>query len=87
MKVFEDYAGLKTPKAMITHFFCKASEYAKKPIDDVTGQSTYVDSYLKGADSINRRIVADSLARIGRRMKNADGARSARQWQEILGGL
>jgi len=87
IRIFQDYDGPKSPKAMLTHFFCNAGQHIKNPIKDVTGQSIYLDSYLGEADSINRKVVGDSLTRIGRRMKNGDGARSLRQWQEILGGL
>ena len=87
VKVFEKYDGSKTLKSMLTHFFCNASGFVRTPIEDKTGQSTHVDSYLGSTDSLQRRIVADSLARIGQRMRNADGAQSVAQWREILGGL
>lgn len=87
IKVFQKYDGPKTPKAMLKHFFCNAGACIKKPIKDVTEQSTYVDGYLGGKGSLKRKIVADSIDRIGRRMQNADGALSTKQWTEILGGL
>ena len=85
VKVFKQYDGPTTPKAMLTHFFREASNYVLRPMKDRTGQSAYVDDYLKRANSLERKVVADSLSRIGRRMQNADDASSARQWRDILG--
>ena len=87
VSIFKDYRGLHNPKDMLTHFFNTAPKLIGKPIVDATGQSTHVDDYLGEAGSSNRKLVADSLSRIGRRMLNADRAHSERQWQEILGGL
>jgi hypothetical protein len=84
INIFRDYDGPKTPKDMIRHFFEKAPEYVNKPIVDSTGQSIYVDEYLDKADSLERRIVADALGRIARKMKNADGARSLESWKELF---
>jgi len=85
MQVFRQYDGRKTPKAMLTHFFREAPKHVLEPITDRTGQSTHVDDYLGPANSPKRQIVADSLDRIGRRMRNADGARLVQQWRDILG--
>lgn len=87
VSIFKDYKGPYSPKDMLTHFFNIATKLVENPIVDATGQSTHVDDYLGEAGSLNRKLVADSLARIGRRMLNADRAHSERQWQEILRGL
>jgi len=87
VSIFKDYKGPKTPKDMLTHFFNTAPKLVGNPIVDATGQSTHVDDYLGEAGSLRRKLVADSLSRIGRRMLNADRAHSETQWKEILGGL
>ncbi len=87
VEVFKSYDGVKAPKEMLKHFFTEASKAVKGPTKDVTGQSERVDSYLKGRDSLERKLVSDTLARIGRRMGNADRAHSEKQWLEILSGL
>lgn len=87
VEIFKNYKGPYNPRDMLTHYFNTASELVKNPIKDVTGQSTHVDSYLGEAGSLPRKLVADSLSRIGRRMLNADRAHSAKQWKEILEGL
>ncbi len=84
INVFRGYDGSKTPKSMLRHFFEHASEYVTEPIKDSSGQSVYVDEYLGSANSLERRIVADALGRIGRKMRNADGARTLDRWEELF---
>lgn len=85
LRIFQKYKGPITPKAMVRHFFEKAPDHVRQAIRDKTGQSHHVDAYLGKANSIERRIVADALDRISRKMKNADGARSVPRWREIIG--
>jgi len=87
IEVFKSYQGEKTTKAMLRHLFTKAPQLIRQPIKDSTGQSVHVDDYLGAANNLNRRIVADSVARIGRGIQNADSAHSVSQWQDILGDL
>ena len=82
--VFKGYDGPKTSKAMLRHFFEKAPDHVKQPIMDSSGQSVHVDEYLGPANSVRRSIVADTLGRIARRIRNADGARSLDGWKELL---
>jgi len=84
LRAFEGYIGTLTPKAMLQHFFNSVPTKVLHQIQDVTGQSQYVDEYLGDANSIRRRIVADALGRIGRIMKNADGARSVERWERMF---
>jgi hypothetical protein len=84
IQVFKGYKGPKTPKAMVRHFFEHASDHVKQPIKDSSGQSVYVDEYLGEANSLERRIVADALGRIARKIRNADGARSVERWKELF---
>ena len=84
INVFRGYDGLRTPKSMLRHFFEHASEHVTEPIKDSSGQSVYVDEYLGSANSLERRIVADALGRIGRKMRNADGSRSLDRWEELF---
>jgi len=87
IEVFGGYQGTTTTKAMLRHFFTEAPRLIRQPIKDSTGQSVHVDDYLGGGNDVSRRIIGDSVARIGRSMQNADGANSVKQWQEILGEL
>jgi hypothetical protein len=84
IQAFKGYDGPKTPKAMVAHFFEKAPDHVKQPIRDSSGQSVHVDEYLGEANSLERRIVADALGRIARRIRNADGAGSLERWKELL---
>ena len=85
INVFRDYTGPQTPKAMLRYFFEQAPSHVREPIRDTSGQSVHVDEYLGPANSLQRQIVADALARIARRIKNADGARSSQMWRDVLG--
>jgi integrase len=83
--IFQSYEGVKTPKALLTHFFREAPAALLKPLPDITGQSEHVDSYLGAERSLNRRVVSDTLSLISRRMQGADNARNVQAWKDILG--
>lgn len=87
LEIFKDYDGPKTTKSLLKYFFSEGSARVLDPIKDKTGQSIYVDDYLGEANSLGRKIVADSLGRIGRKIKNADGAQSIDQWKNILDNI
>jgi hypothetical protein len=84
--IFSKYAGTKTIKEMVKHFFVVASDSVHNPLQDKTGQSTHVDDYLGNSNSLERKMVSDSLAQIARKMSNADGRQSERAWDDILDG-
>ena len=84
IEVFKDYSGIKKPKEMLKYFFSEGAKSVLNPIKDKTGQSVHVDNYLNEANSLNRKMVADSMASISRRMHNADGSRDIRLWEQIL---
>lgn len=84
VSVFDGYTGAKTNKAMLRYFFEKLPEAVRTPRRDVTGQSVYLDEYLGARDSVARRIVADAMERISRRIRNADGAQSVPLWQDLM---
>jgi hypothetical protein len=85
IEAFKGYASPINPKAMLEHFFDRASALVLEPIQDKTGQSVHVDTYLGQANSSNRKEVSAALNRIHRRMKNADALRSEEQWLEPFG--
>ena len=84
INVFRDYGGPFTPKAMLQHFFENVSQHVTRRIRDASGQSVYVDEYMGPDGSLQRRIVADALARVGRQMRNADGALSPDRWRQLF---
>jgi hypothetical protein len=71
----------KSIRAALQSFFESAAHRVLAPIRDSSGQSLHVDDYLGPSGSIDRRLRADSLARIGRRMA---GARTEDQWHQIV---
>jgi hypothetical protein len=85
LEVFKGYTGARTPREMLTHFFREAPRRILQPVKDRTGQSIHVDDYLGAANSLQRRIVADSIARIGRRMQSANEGLLTEEWRGIFG--
>jgi hypothetical protein len=85
-QLFSAYDGPLTPKAMVQHFFAHAPQLIREPTRDPTGQTPFVDDHLGPAQSVERLTIADSLDRIGRRLRNADGAQSVEQWRDLFDG-
>jgi len=79
IEAFGDYKGSQNYKDMLLHFFSEASSRVGQPLKDPTGQSAHLDEYLGPTGSLERRLVADALDRVARRIKNADIARSLDQ--------
>jgi hypothetical protein len=84
IQIFKGYDKPKKPKDMVRYFFENAPDYVKQPIRDSSGQSVHVDEYLKEANSLERRIVADALGRISRKILNANGSKSVERWKELF---
>jgi len=84
-QIFQNYDGPKNTKSMLAHFFNEAPGHVLQPIKDRTGQSIHVDDYLGAQESRQRQLVSNALARIGRRMKNADGGQLVEEWSDVLG--
>ena len=84
IKVFRGFDGSKTTKSMLRHFFERAPDHVTKLIRDSSGQSVHVDEYLGTKNSLERQIVANALDRIGRKIRNADGAGSLERWKELF---
>jgi hypothetical protein len=85
-QIFSAYDGPLTPKAMVQHFFANAPQLVREPTRDPTRHSAVVDDHLGPPNSVERLTIADSLDRIGRRLRNADGAQSLDQWRELFDG-
>src|SRR5205823_2096169 len=85
VEAFRYYTGRFNPKAMLEHFFEKASQLVLNRIKDRTGQSLHVDDYLGAPNSRARKQVSNALDRVYRRMKNADAIKSRDQWMRIVG--
>jgi hypothetical protein len=79
---FDDYAGSRSPKAMLTHYFAAAARGALSPIKDISGQSHHVDESLGNRNSAERRALAAQLQRVADAMENS---RSVGDWTRLLG--
>ncbi len=81
LEAVKGYRGAKTPKALLMHIVDIAAKRVLRPIDDVTGQSRIVDSYLGNANSTERKAISQLVAGISRRL---NAATSVDQWKAIL---
>ena len=81
LEAAKGYRGAKTVKSLVLHIFANASKRVLHPIGDVTGQTRAVDSYLGKPNSTRRRIAADALAGVARRL---NAATSVDQWKTTL---
>ncbi len=84
VELFSNYTGETTPRAMLKHLFSEGSKLVLNSIKDKTGQTTHVDGYLGSDNSIERKMVSDSMKTMARKMQNADGSNDIRVWEEIL---
>lgn len=84
VELFSNYTGETTPRAMLKHLFSEGSKLVLNSIKDRTGQTTHVDGYLGTDNSIERKMVSDSMKTMARKMQNADGSNDIRVWEEIL---
>jgi len=85
--VFKSYAGERTTKAMLEHFFDQAKSAVLTPIKDKTGQSVHVDEYLGSQNSEGRKGVSYQLDLISRKIKSANNVASIDLWKDALGEL
>ena len=81
VEAFRDYAGPRTPRAMVTHLVRTASERVLRPIRDISGQSPYVDDDLGARDSAARRSLSRRLRRFARTMENSQ---SINDWEGMI---
>jgi hypothetical protein len=86
IEAFKDYEGPRTYKAMVAHFFERATQLVKTPMVDRSGQSVYVDEYLRAGNSQERGIVSHALQRVQRKLQNADASKNVTGWAELVGG-
>lgn len=75
------YRGAKTVKSLFTHILEQASKRVLSPIYDITGQSRIVDAYLGKAKSPERRVVADALTSVVRKL---NAAKTVDEWKAML---
>ncbi|MDZ4779878.1 MAG: nucleotidyltransferase [Planctomycetia bacterium] len=75
------YSGPNAIKSVVTQLFKHAAGRVLTPISDVTGQSGAIDSGLGNPGSNVRRIVADALSAVGRRL---DAANDVDQWKAVF---
>lgn len=80
VSILQNYQGRLNPKAMVQHFFDRASDLVRTPIRDLTEQSVYVDDYLGSQGSTERGQIAQALRGVSQRMAEADASHSEEDW-------
>jgi len=85
IEAFKNYEGTKNTKDMLKHFVKFASNALKHQIDDVSGQSDYVDGYLGNLHSFKRRKVGLALKNLSDKIQRADDEGSIEKWKDIIG--
>ncbi len=85
IEAFKGYTGPQNTKAMVEHFVGFAAERVLSPIRDKTGQTFHVDEYAGAKGSESRKLMAQNLVRVWRKMKNANATHSREKWMELLG--
>lgn len=84
VQYFSGYKGELTSKAMLQSFIRELPRIVQHPVRDLTGQSDVIDDHLGPSRGLQRRMVADSIERVGRTMEIADLHRSIAIWKELL---
>ena len=75
------YRGASSVKDLVLHALDYSAKRVLRPVGDVTGQSRAIDSDLGKANSIERRVVADALAGVARRL---NAATTVEEWKRML---
>lgn len=84
IEAFKNYEGHQNTKAMVEHLVGFASERVLAPVRDKTGQSLHVDEYAGAQGSKQRKVMAQNLDRVRRRMYNADATHAVTKWCDII---
>jgi SMODS domain-containing protein len=83
IEAVKGYRGPKSAKDLLLHVLQASAKRVLRPIEDLTGQSTVIDSNLGSANSPKRRNVSTAISKVLRRLNSAT---SAEEWRKILEG-
>lgn len=81
LEIAPSHRGQRTVKDLLLHVLSGAKTRVLRPIEDITGQSRVIDSDLGSANSLKRKIAADAIGGVERRLK---AARSVEEWKAAL---
>lgn len=84
VRAFEGYQGSSQPKETLLHLLRRTAEAVRTPVQEPTGQSTYVDSYLGEAGSPERLRIAGKFRRLANLLEVADERADLDAWQRIF---
>lgn len=81
LDAFEGYAGSRSPKSTLSHFFDSAAIAVLSPTRDVTNQSRFVDEALGAPNSDARRSLSSSLRSIA---KTISSSTTKSEWETLF---
>lgn len=84
IRIFENYEGKKTYSEMLRHFCNEAKSKVLHPIEEITGQSEYIDKKFGQRNSESRKKVSSHLQRLINKMDIATSSKSIGDWEDIL---
>lgn len=81
VNIFKNYTDTPTTVKMLKHFFIESHKCIRQPMKDLTGQSSHIDDYLKGENSLERELRADALRNTFRKMLIST---TLEQWKQFF---
>lgn len=84
IRIFENYEGKKTYSEMLRHFCNEAKSKVLHPIEEITGQSEYIDIKFGQRNSESRKKVSSHLQRLINKMNIATSSKSIGDWEDLL---
>lgn len=83
-EAFQGYNGPMDQSEMFLHLLKVAAQATTTPIEEITGQSAYVDSYLGPAGSPERIRASSAIKRLATRLENASDRSQLDDWYEAF---
>ena len=86
VEAFKEYRGPLDLREMFLHYCRSAAARVASPMQETTGQSTYIDSYLGPANSSARAAAATRITHLATRLQNADDRCAVESWEDAFSG-
>jgi hypothetical protein len=84
VKAFQDYRGSLDRGEMLLHLARIAGQTTTRPLEETTGQSTYVDGYLGPEGSTDRLRTSAAIQRLATKLERATERNQLEPWREVF---
>jgi hypothetical protein len=81
---FQDYHGSMDRGVMLLHLVRVAAQATTRPLEETTGQSTYVDGYLGPEGSLDRMRTSTAIQRLATKLEKATERNQLGAWLEVF---